>query len=272
MGWLTTEELWWDDEGRLRTHAPSTYKIPLACDRPAIFNVKLADWSVNREPTIRRSKAVGEPPFMLAVSVLEALSMAVASVADYGTARGSRRRRRRSGCSSRSSGWGGGDAVRPEAVARFLAARPAALVRVETRARIDAARRRRLDAGRAAANDSAPSAAGSSNTWRSTPPGRCWRGGAMRRSLDMPLGPEIGQCCGGRTRLRVVAARAATRGSGCWPSAEGAAALPAVMIFGAGHVGRALAAALALLPVRPVLGGPAAPRSWAWRPPASRRC
>ena len=83
MGWLTTEELWWDEEGRLRTHAPSTYKIPLASDRPAIFNVELADWSVNREPTIRRSKAVGEPPFMLAVSVLEALSMAVASVADY---------------------------------------------------------------------------------------------------------------------------------------------------------------------------------------------
>jgi xanthine dehydrogenase large subunit len=85
MGWLTTEELWWDKEGRLRTHAPSTYKIPLASDRPAVFNVKLADWSVNREPTIRRSKAVGEPPFMLAVSVLEALSMAVASVADYKT-------------------------------------------------------------------------------------------------------------------------------------------------------------------------------------------
>ncbi len=83
MGWLTTEELWWDDRGRLRTHAPSTYKIPLASDRPAIFNVRLADWSVNREPTIRRSKAVGEPPFMLGVSVLEALSMAVASVADY---------------------------------------------------------------------------------------------------------------------------------------------------------------------------------------------
>jgi xanthine dehydrogenase large subunit len=85
MGWLTTEELWWDKEGRLRTHAPSTYKIPLASDRPAVFNVKLADWSVNREPTIRRSKAVGEPPFMLAVSVLEALSMAVASVAGYKT-------------------------------------------------------------------------------------------------------------------------------------------------------------------------------------------
>ncbi|WP_114009309.1 xanthine dehydrogenase molybdopterin binding subunit [Cohaesibacter intestini] len=84
MGWLTTEELWWDDAGRLRTHAPSTYKIPLASDIPAIFNVSLADWSENQERTIKRSKAVGEPPFMLAASVLEALSMAVASVADYG--------------------------------------------------------------------------------------------------------------------------------------------------------------------------------------------
>jgi xanthine dehydrogenase large subunit len=83
MGWLTTEELWWDAKGRLRTHAPSTYKIPLASDRPRQFNVELATWSINREETIRRSKAVGEPPFMLAISVLEAISMAVASVADY---------------------------------------------------------------------------------------------------------------------------------------------------------------------------------------------
>lgn len=83
MGWLTTEELWWDDKGQLRTHAPSTYKIPLASDRPRVFNVALADWSQNREPTIRRSKAVGEPPFMLGISVFEALGMAVASVADY---------------------------------------------------------------------------------------------------------------------------------------------------------------------------------------------
>ena len=83
MGWLTTEELWWDDEGRLRTHAPSTYKIPLASDRPRVFNVDLAEWSENREETIYRSKAVGEPPLMLAISVLHALSDAVASVADY---------------------------------------------------------------------------------------------------------------------------------------------------------------------------------------------
>ncbi|RIK85713.1 MAG: xanthine dehydrogenase molybdopterin binding subunit [Hyphomicrobiales bacterium] len=82
MGWLTTEELWWDDRGRLRTHAPSTYKIPLASDRPKIFNVALTDWSQACEPTIHRSKAVGEPPLPLGLSVLHALSDAVASVAD----------------------------------------------------------------------------------------------------------------------------------------------------------------------------------------------
>ena len=83
MGWLTTEELWWDAKGQLRTHAPSTYKIPVVSDVPKIFNVKLAEWSENRAPTIRRSKAVGEPPFMLAISAFEAISMAAASVADY---------------------------------------------------------------------------------------------------------------------------------------------------------------------------------------------
>ncbi len=83
MGWLTTEELVWDEKGRLRTHAPSTYKIPLASDMPRIFNVKLADWARAHEPTVFRSKAVGEPPFMLAMSVFHALSDAVASVADH---------------------------------------------------------------------------------------------------------------------------------------------------------------------------------------------
>ncbi|WP_439497349.1 xanthine dehydrogenase molybdopterin binding subunit [Bosea sp. (in: a-proteobacteria)] len=83
MGWLTTEELWWDEKGRLKTHAPSTYKIPVASDRPRIFNVDLLENAPNREPTIHRSKAVGEPPLMLAISVLHALSDAVASVADH---------------------------------------------------------------------------------------------------------------------------------------------------------------------------------------------
>ena len=75
-GWLTTEELIWDDQGRLRTHAPSTYKIPACSDRPDVFNVAL--WKgANPENTIYRSKAVGEPPFMHGISALMALSNAV---------------------------------------------------------------------------------------------------------------------------------------------------------------------------------------------------
>lgn len=83
MGWLTTEELVWDEKGVLKTHAPSTYKIPVASDRPRIFNVDLLENAPNREPTIHRSKAVGEPPLMLAISVLHALSDAVASVGGH---------------------------------------------------------------------------------------------------------------------------------------------------------------------------------------------
>ncbi|NIZ13444.1 xanthine dehydrogenase molybdopterin binding subunit [Phaeobacter sp. HF9A] len=76
-GWLTTEELVWDGQGRLRTHAPSTYKIPACSDRPDVFNVALFDGQ-NREESIYRSKAVGEPPFMLGISAWLALSAAVA--------------------------------------------------------------------------------------------------------------------------------------------------------------------------------------------------
>ena len=77
-GWLTTEELIWDNKGRLRTHAPSTYKIPACSDRPDIFNVGLWEGE-NREETIYRSKAVGEPPLMLGISAFLALSDAVAA-------------------------------------------------------------------------------------------------------------------------------------------------------------------------------------------------
>ncbi|MGJ8589028.1 MAG: xanthine dehydrogenase molybdopterin binding subunit [Yoonia sp.] len=77
-GWLTTEELVWDDKGRLRTHAPATYKIPACSDRPDIFNVALWD-QPNPAQTIYRSKAVGEPPFMLGTSAFLALSDAMAA-------------------------------------------------------------------------------------------------------------------------------------------------------------------------------------------------
>ncbi|MEP3427667.1 MAG: xanthine dehydrogenase molybdopterin binding subunit [Roseibium sp.] len=80
MGWLTTEELVWDDKGRLRTHAPSTYKIPTASDIPEDFNVNLYEGNGNPEDTIYRSKAVGEPPVMLANSVFCAINDAVASL------------------------------------------------------------------------------------------------------------------------------------------------------------------------------------------------
>ncbi|MCD2511516.1 xanthine dehydrogenase molybdopterin binding subunit [Acidovorax sp. D4N7] len=78
MGWLTTEQLVWNDKGLLTTHAPSTYKIPTAGDIPAHFRVDL--WhEANREDNVGGSKAVGEPPFMLAISIYEALRNAVAA-------------------------------------------------------------------------------------------------------------------------------------------------------------------------------------------------
>ena len=80
MGWLTSEELVFDDKGRLLTHAPSTYKIPCASDVPADFRVALFD-GANREETIYRSKAVGEPPLMLAISVFAAIADAIHSLA-----------------------------------------------------------------------------------------------------------------------------------------------------------------------------------------------
>jgi xanthine dehydrogenase large subunit len=79
MGWLTTEELWWDGAGRLATHAPSTYKIPACSDVPDDFRVTLRLETENALPTVRRSKAVGEPPLMLAISVFHALKDAVAA-------------------------------------------------------------------------------------------------------------------------------------------------------------------------------------------------
>mgnify|MGYP003385669411 FL=1 len=82
MGWLTTEELNWDDKGRLSSAGPATYKIPTAADMPKIFNTSLFD-RANEEDTIYNSKAVGEPPLMLGIAAWLALRDAAASVADY---------------------------------------------------------------------------------------------------------------------------------------------------------------------------------------------
>jgi xanthine dehydrogenase large subunit len=81
VGWLTFEELVFDDRGRLLTHAPSTYKIPTASDRPQRMDIRIWERGENAEPTVHRSKAVGEPPLMLAISVFSALTQAVAAAA-----------------------------------------------------------------------------------------------------------------------------------------------------------------------------------------------
>ena len=81
VGWLTSEELWWRDDGMLMSHAPSTYKIPTSYDWPTEFTVKLVHWSRNKEQTIYRSKAVGEPPLMLSMSVFHAIRDAIAATA-----------------------------------------------------------------------------------------------------------------------------------------------------------------------------------------------
>jgi xanthine dehydrogenase large subunit len=84
MGWLTMEELVWDTIGRLLTYAPSTYKIPTVSEIPEQFNVNLLERAA-QDGVIFGSKAIGEPPFMLAISVREAIRNAVAAFgnADY---------------------------------------------------------------------------------------------------------------------------------------------------------------------------------------------
>ncbi|MFT4924517.1 MAG: xanthine dehydrogenase large subunit [Phenylobacterium sp.] len=83
MGWLTSEELMWNEKGRLLSNSAATYKIPAISDAPAHFKVDILPDDPNREHTVYQSKAVGEPPFMLGISVWSALRDAIASVADY---------------------------------------------------------------------------------------------------------------------------------------------------------------------------------------------
>jgi xanthine dehydrogenase large subunit len=80
-GWLTSEELWWNAAGELMTHSPSTYKIPTCSDCPPDYRIELLQNSANQEDTVYRSKAVGEPPFMLGISVFHAIRDAIATEA-----------------------------------------------------------------------------------------------------------------------------------------------------------------------------------------------
>jgi xanthine dehydrogenase large subunit len=85
VGWLTSEELYWNDAGELCTHAPSTYKIPTVRDWPAAARVDLMPAAPNAEESIYRSKAVGEPPLMLALSVFHAIRDACAACGPAGS-------------------------------------------------------------------------------------------------------------------------------------------------------------------------------------------
>jgi hypothetical protein len=86
VGWLTSEELYWNDRGELQTHAPSTYKIPSVRDWPVEAHIRILEHEPNREDTIHRSKAVGEPPLMLCISTFLAIRDAVAACAPDGHA------------------------------------------------------------------------------------------------------------------------------------------------------------------------------------------
>lgn len=85
LGWLTMEELWWDDAGRLRTAGPSTYKIPGSRDMPPQLNVRMLEDAPAKAATVFRSKGIGEPPLMLAIAIWTALRDAIGSVVDHET-------------------------------------------------------------------------------------------------------------------------------------------------------------------------------------------
>jgi xanthine dehydrogenase large subunit len=83
VGWLTSEELKWNDQGRLLSDGPATYKIPAISDAPDIFNVRLLEDHPNEEDTVFRSKAVGEPPLMLGISAWSAIRDAIGSISNH---------------------------------------------------------------------------------------------------------------------------------------------------------------------------------------------
>ena len=221
MGWLTTEELVYDAKGRLTTHAPATYKIPVASDTPPIFNTRLHT-RPNPTPSIYRSKAVGEPPLMLAISVYSAILDAVHATSPKRASRGSKRPARRSRSCARSPRLtGAGEGARRSP----LAATPlnAADARLPPPHRGDRSRRRGGAGDAGARPGLEPAGSGRahggaavgrlprhdrrrarSNGWRSRRRSRALksgRGPALRRSLA--LGPELAQCCGGRVDWRI---------------------------------------------------------------------
>ena len=219
MGWLTTEELVYDDKGRLLTHAPSTYKIPVASDVPADFRVALFDGS-NREETIYRSKAVGEPPLMLGISVFAAIADAIHSVhpgkpvaldapatpeailkalgpvdavAALAPLMSRVAQRLKQAVKWRRSGPAFGKPSNGTAL-------PVCSAWLAPPARCRARPAPASSCSRTAAFTAASAAAGW-NTRRSPRRVRLWRGGrGAAQFRDWPLGPNLGQCCGGMVK------------------------------------------------------------------------
>jgi xanthine dehydrogenase large subunit len=83
QGWLTMEEVIWEDDGKIKTFSPSTYKIPAVTDVPKIFNVEIYKKGTNLEKVVNKAKTTGEPPLMLAMSVFFAIKDAIASISNY---------------------------------------------------------------------------------------------------------------------------------------------------------------------------------------------
>ena len=246
MGWLTTEELWWDADGRLRTHAPSTYKIPTCGDIPAEFNVSIYAAGRNAEDAIYRSKAVGEPPLMLGIAVFHALKDAVAAVSADGTvprfdAPATPERILNAVMAMRT---GAAQATVPTAGVRGSWIQ--ALTELERNG--EAA----VLVTVVAARGSTPREAGCKMVVTETNQFDTIGGGnleftcvAAARSLltkatrpvlrDFPLGPALAQCCGGHVSVLFEPLRPI---------------LLHVAVFGAGHVGRALVGLLSGLRIR----------------------
>ncbi len=210
MGWLTTEELVFHSDGRLLTHAPSTYKIPCASDVPEHFNVALWD-GANREDTIYRSKAVGEPPLMLAISVFAAIADAIhASTRQAGAAR----------CAGDAgvdpARRAGGDDLMPiwPTIARFIAEHGAAAL--VTLAQAQGSSPREVGARMVVAPDGTftGTIGGGALEWGALAEAQALlarRDGPTVTQLDKALGPDLGQCCGGRVLLTIERFGAADR-------------------------------------------------------------
>ena len=265
MGWLTTEELVFDDKGQLRTHAPSTYKIPCASDVPADFRVKLYESGGNPADSIYRSKAVGEPPLMLPISVWCAIADAVGSLKP----RGHSKTRRAGHAGSHFAGGEGDAGMKVWAhIAKALEAHGTcamiSVVKVEGSTPREAGARIVVT----------PlgfhgTIGGGTLEWQAIAKAQALLGKPTQHKLSVhSLGPDLGQCCGGRVQLvtevfarnDLAAARdfAAREESGVF-AVTGRILAPdfseqfgdsnrKLYLFGAGHVGRALILALAPLP------------------------